>query len=117
MNYRNPVFTANKSIDCEINHPTYGWIPFTCNPNDKGAEFDTAALYAEMRPRAAPYVPPPAPTPEEIQAQMRAARAAAYAAEADPLFFKWRAGESTQADWLAKRAEIRARYPYPDAAQ
>jgi hypothetical protein len=63
------------------------------------------------------FVPPPAPTPEEIQARMRAARAAAYAAEADPLFFKWQAGESTQADWLAKRAEIRARYPYPDEAQ
>jgi hypothetical protein len=73
--------------------------------------------YAALLPQALPYVPPPAPTPEEIQAQMRAARAAAYAAEADPLFFKWQAGESAQADWLAKRAEIRARYPYPDEAQ
>jgi hypothetical protein len=48
---------------------------------------------------------------------MRAARAAAYREEADPLFFKWQAGEGTEADWLAKREEIRARYPYPDEAQ
>ena len=56
-------------------------------------------------------------TAKEQKDRIRAARAAAYTAEADPLFFKWQAGESTQADWLAKRAEIRARYPYPDEAQ
>lgn len=37
----------------------------------------------------------------------------AYTAEADPLFFKWQAGEATEAEWLAKRQEIRDRYPYP----
>jgi len=58
------------------------------------------------------FIPPPAPTPEEIHAQTRAARAAAYREEADPLFFKWQAGEATQEEWLAKREEIRARYPY-----
>jgi hypothetical protein len=114
MDYRNSVFTADGNIDCEINHPVYGWIPFTCDPNDTGAEFDTAALFAEMQPHAAPYVPPPAPTPEEITAEMRSLRSFAYSAEADPLFFKWQAGEGTEADWLAKREEIRARYPYPE---
>lgn len=39
-------------------------------------------------------------------------RAAAYAAEADPLFFYWQAGEGTEAAWQEKRAEIRARFPY-----
>jgi hypothetical protein len=59
----------------------------------------------------------PDPTPGDgtlSRAQAEALRAAAYTAEADPLFFKWQAGEGTQADWLAKRAEIRARYPYPE---
>jgi len=51
---------------------------------------------------------------ENLLRKAKAARAAAYTAEADPLFFKWQAGESTQADWLAKRAEIRARHPYPE---
>lgn len=40
-------------------------------------------------------------------------RKQAYASEADPLFFKWQAGESTEALWRAKREEIRARYPDP----
>ena len=40
-------------------------------------------------------------------------RKAAYIAEADPLFFKWQAGEGTQEEWQAKRAEIKDRYPYP----
>jgi hypothetical protein len=40
-------------------------------------------------------------------------RQAAYTAEADPLFFKWQAGEDTEEEWKAKRQEIRDRYPYP----
>jgi hypothetical protein len=35
----------------------------------------------------------------------------AYVAEADPLFFKAQRGEGTMADWEAKVAEIKARYP------
>lgn len=38
-------------------------------------------------------------------------RQAAYAAEADPLFFKAQRGEATMADWQAKVAEIKTRYP------
>lgn len=41
-------------------------------------------------------------------------RQAAYQAEADPLFFQWQAGESTEEVWQLKRAEIRERYPYPE---
>ena len=38
-------------------------------------------------------------------------RRAAYIAEADPLFFKWQAGEATQEEWAAKRQEIKERFP------
>lgn len=38
-------------------------------------------------------------------------RQQAYAAEADPLFFKAQRGEATLAEWQAKVAEIKARYP------
>ncbi len=38
-------------------------------------------------------------------------RRIAYAAEADPLFFKAQRGEATLAEWQAKVAEIKARYP------
>jgi hypothetical protein len=45
-------------------------------------------------------------------AQAAANRAAAYKAEADPLFFYWQAGEGSEGAWQAKRQEIRDRYPY-----
>lgn len=54
---------------------------------------------------------PPAPTPEQIAAAVTAARAAAYAKESDPLFFKAQRGEATMEEWLAKIAEIKARFP------
>jgi hypothetical protein len=38
-------------------------------------------------------------------------RRAAYITEADPLFFKWQAGEATQEEWAAKRQEIKERFP------
>ena len=41
-------------------------------------------------------------------------RQAAFQREADPLFFKWQAGEGTKEEWQAKRQEIRERYPYPE---
>ena len=52
---------------------------------------------------------------EQHAAQMQAQqqRAAAYTAEADPLFFKAQRGEVSIEDWTAKVEEIRQRYPYP----
>jgi hypothetical protein len=50
---------------------------------------------------------------EQALATAKRNRSAAYAAESDPLFFKAQAGEVDQAEWLAKREEIRARFPYP----
>jgi hypothetical protein len=45
-------------------------------------------------------------------ASAQAQRQVAYTTEADPLFFKWQAGEGSKQDWEAKREEIRVRYPY-----
>jgi hypothetical protein len=49
---------------------------------------------------------------EKHNATAKAARSADFATEADPLFFKWQAGEGTKEEWEAKRESIRARYPY-----
>lgn len=53
--------------------------------------------------------------PEKAKAlrneQAERSRAAAYAAEADPLFFKAQRGDVPQQVWLDKVAEIKARYP------
>ena len=113
MNYRNAKHIANGLIDCEIEHPVYGWIPFTCDRNDTGAKFDVAALYAEMSAdsKTAPYVyVPPAPFTTE---HLSVLRAEAYRAEADPIFFKWQRSEATEQEWLDKIEEIKLRYPYP----
>lgn len=45
-------------------------------------------------------------------AKQKENRAKAYKIEADPLFFKAQRGEVTTADWEAKVAEIKARFPY-----
>jgi len=50
---------------------------------------------------------------EQALASAKRNRASAYTAEADPMFFKYQAGEVTKEEWLAKREEIRQRYPYP----
>tara|TARA_Y100001937_G_C7063336_1_gene304805 strand:- start:505 stop:873 length:369 start_codon:yes stop_codon:yes gene_type:complete len=73
MNYRNPVFTKDGNIDCEIDHEKYGWIPFTCDPTDTGALFDTKELFDTMSKEAAKYVEPSIST-EELAANNRSLR-------------------------------------------
>jgi hypothetical protein len=43
--------------------------------------------------------------------QVTQSRKLAYQFEADPLFFKWQAGEATEAEWKDKRNEIKTRFP------
>lgn len=59
-------------------------------------------------------------TAVEYQAQLDAVndlRRAAYTLESDPLAFKYQETELAEdkAAWLAKKAEIQARYPEPEA--
>jgi hypothetical protein len=78
MEYKNAKRIKNGLIDCEINHPDYGWIPFTCDPNDNGAAFDVSGLHARMSvdPATLPYTAP-------TQAQLNAAKAEEVRAERD----------------------------------
>jgi hypothetical protein len=54
---------------------------------------------------------------EQALATAQRNRASAYAAEADPLFFKAQRGEVSMDDWTAKVEEIRQRFPYPSEAE
>jgi hypothetical protein len=66
-------------IDCEINHSTYGWIPFTASPDD--VEAHGREVFATLsKGEVAEYVPPPPPTTEELAAAARAERNALLAA-------------------------------------
>lgn len=53
-------------------------------------------------------------TKEQAIEQVRRKRAAAYAAESDPLFFKAQRGEATMDDWRTAVASIQLSIPYPD---
>ena len=71
----------------------------------------------------------PVPVVEPTEAERVAEREAAYLAalesrdealrealsrEADPVYFRWRRGEAGEAEWLARVAEVKARFPKPD---
>jgi hypothetical protein len=73
MNYRNSTFTKSGAIDCEINHPQNGWIPFTASPADN--EKHGRDLYAAILAAGgvAAYVAPPLPTEAEVLTRQRAA--------------------------------------------
>lgn len=110
-NARNPQYNSAGTVDLEIEHSQYGWIPYTAAPDDvASADVYASALAGEYGP-IAPYVPPE-PVPP-TQAQVDALRKAAYQDEADPLFFKAQRGEIDLSVWTDKIAEIRLRYPDP----
>jgi len=70
MSYRNPTFTETGAVDCEINHPQYGWIPFTASPTDSekyGRDLHEAIL---ADGGIAAYVAPPPPTEAELLAAL-----------------------------------------------
>ena len=54
------------------------------------------------------------PVPKPTRDEIRAKRAAAYAAESDPIFFKAQRGEATMDDWRTAVAAIQLSFPYPD---
>lgn len=78
---RNPQYNAAGTIDMEMEHPTFGWIPFTASPDDSaqhGRELYAQAVAGELGP-VAPYVAPPPPPPViPTSVTMRQARLALF---------------------------------------
>lgn len=68
----------NSVIDVEINHPEFGWIPYTLRPDDPDGSISNDELLSMIGSDYAAYVPP---TSEEIIAR----QAAAVRAERDYL--------------------------------
>jgi len=68
MEYRNAQYTKDGMIDCEINHPEFGWISTTTSESDP----DTTDLFAQIKAtgNVAPYVKP---VIEVTQDQLRVA--------------------------------------------
>ncbi len=66
----------NLRMDVEINHPKFGWIPYTLDPSDTDTTIDNDAVMALIGTDFAAYVPP-------TQAELDAAAAAGVRAERD----------------------------------
>jgi hypothetical protein len=109
MKYRNPRYIDDNHIDCEVEHPEYGWVPFTCNPNDTGAAFNTAALFEEMKLYALPYDPPLPPSFEELAETARVERNLLLSASdwTQLLDARTAMGGETAARWDEYRQELR----------
>lgn len=100
----------NLRIDVEINHPQYGWIPYTLDPDDTDTTIDNDAVMALIGDDFAAYVPP-------TQAELDAAAAAQVRAERDNRLLevdtiagnalRWATLDAdTQAAWSAYRQAL-----------
>tara|TARA_X000001382_G_scaffold105561_1_gene80770 strand:- start:222 stop:638 length:417 start_codon:yes stop_codon:yes gene_type:complete len=75
-------------IDCDIKHPTHGWIPFTLNLKDTGSSIDTKKLHDKIiaEKQVQEYQ---APSDEEVVTQksseVRGQRDALLRADVDPI--------------------------------
>ena len=105
MNYRNAKYINDIGwIDCEIDHPEYGWIPYTLNPDDTDMTIDNNVLLAAMLANndIAAYVPPSQEELDEMAAgQVRYERDFKLFTEVDPI-----AGNALR--WAALTAEQQA---------
>jgi hypothetical protein len=109
MNYRNAKYISPTVIDCEIDHPDYGWIPYTLDPSDTDMTVNNDDLLAAMNAagNVAEYV---APTQAELDvisaASVRSARDSKLSetdvAVSNPLRFAAMSSEK-QAEWAAYR--------------
>jgi hypothetical protein len=76
MNKRNARHNSDGGIDLEIEHPRFGWIPFTADAGDP--ERSGQEIYGEIlldeKLEVALHEPPPPPSLEELAALARARR-------------------------------------------
>jgi len=77
---------ASGTIDCEINHPEWGWIPYTLSDSDGDTTIDNAAIKVLLGSNITAYVPP---TQDELDAEaaaeVRAERDYRLSTEVDPI--------------------------------
>ena len=113
MNYRNAKYIDSTRIDCEIEHPEFGWIPYTLDPADTDMTVDNNVLLAAMASAGdvAAYVPPTQAELDEAAARaVRGERDMRLATEVDPIAgnaLRWAAlSAEEQAAWAVYRQAL-----------
>lgn len=104
MNIKNLRYTVTGAIDCDYEHPTYGWIPFTASPFDSdslGREVYASALVGDFGPVAdADTV--------QFAAQARAAAKVARAQAVEAITVTTASGNTFDGDELSQGRMSRA---------
>lgn len=74
MNIRNAIYTndSRTSVDVEIEHPEYGWMPYTFLSDQPDESFDAEIREYLKTNTIAPKALPPLPTSEELEAEAKA---------------------------------------------
>ena len=113
MKYRNAKYINDSGwVECEINHPEFGWIPYGLNPADTDMTVNNDDLLAAMAKAGdvAAYVPPTqAELDEALSAQLRMDRDALLS-KVDAIAgnaLRWSAlDDKVQAAWAAYRQAL-----------
>ena len=101
----------NARIDVEINHPDYGWIPYTIDPSDTDTTINNDEVMALISTDFAAYV---APTDAELAtaaaAEVRSTRDSLLRSDVDPVAgnaLRWAALSSNeQTAWATYRTAL-----------
>ena len=101
----------NTIFNVDINHPKYGWIPYTLNPDDTDMTVDNSVLLELIGSDYAAYV---APTQEELDAELAAGlreeRDQKLIMEVDPIVtnpLRWaELTDTKQAEWTQYRTDL-----------
>ena len=91
----------NLRMDVEINHPDYGWIPYTVDPADTDTTIDNDEVMALIGTDFAAYVAP-------TQAELDAALASEVRADRDARLTEVDAVAGNALRWAALDAETQA---------
>tara|TARA_R110001632_G_scaffold204380_3_gene327884 strand:- start:2859 stop:3278 length:420 start_codon:yes stop_codon:yes gene_type:complete len=93
----------NSRMDVEINHPQYGWIPYTLDPADEDTTIDNDEVMALIGTDFAAYVAP-------TQAELDAATAAQVRADRDALLLEVDAVAGNSLRWAELTSDKQAEW-------
>lgn len=101
----------NLRMDVEINHPDYGWMPYTLNPSDTDMTINNDEVMALIGTDFSAYVAPTqAELDTETAANVRAKRDNILATVVDPIVsnpLRWASLSSDkQAEWSNYRTDL-----------